>query len=257
MKAVFVSDANPAYLEFWEPHARHLWTRFGLKSLLYFIAVEPNPSLFTSEYAEVKHIPSVPGVPSIVQALLAKWYFPGQESDDRVFICDIDCILLSKQFIDSYAQESRFMHMSLLPNGNLPGYYVAGSPEQFRTFFRTEGLTFEAFCHQVLRESASHSVPEHHVGAFSKAATPDWRYFGLEEHYGGLCARRATMSVHSATPCPSLNPPPTRICRSYQSRVDPVRLTHGGYIDYHCPRPYSQYATLIQSILSQAAYMPL
>lgn len=258
MKAIFVSDANPAYLEFWEPHARHLWTKFGLRSLLYYIAAAPDTTLFTSDYAEVKHVPLVPSVPAIVQALVAKWYFPGYETADRLFICDIDCLLLSKRFLDAFAQSTSFMHMQLLPNGNFPGYYVAGSPSQFRTFFRTEGLTFEGFCKQVLQDSASHSVPEHHVSEFSKSATPDWKYFGLEEHYGGLCARLSPqIPIDATTRYPSPSNPTTRICRSFQSWVDPACLARGDYIDYHCPRPYSQYASLIQSILSRVTYAPL
>lgn len=249
MKAVFVSDANPAYLGFWKPQARHMWTRFGLRSRLYYIAAAPNPSLFTSDYAEVCHIPLVSTVPAIVQALFAKWYFPGHESsEERLFVCDIDCFLLSTDFVAKVAQGTSFFHLASLENGHIPGYYVAGTPEQFRTFFRGDGVTFEEFCQRALRES-THVLPEAHVGAFSKAASPDWKYFGSEEHYAGACAKTATLERDCSIPSP--NPSTNRICRSWNSHVDPQKVRRNEYMDYHCPRPYEDYESVITGVLKQ------
>lgn len=245
MKAIFVSDENPTYLGFWEPQAQHMWSRFGLKSCLYYIAKAPNPDLFASEYAEVKHIPLLSSVPAIVQALFAKWYFPGQETtDERLFVCDIDCFVLSKSFVQRVELGKVFFHLNPIHYGNVPGYYVAGTPLQFAEFFRSLEVSFEEFCLRAMRES-TYKLNESDVGSFSKEASPDWKYFESEEHYAGACSR-----VYSAqTDCSTLAPNPehNRICRSKNSIIDLRKLNE--YIDYHCPRPYETYKLTITNVL--------
>lgn len=250
MKAIFVSDNNPAYIGFWEHQATHMWSRYGLRSLLYYIAMEPDLTLFTSEYAEVRHVPLLPTVPAIIQALFAKWYFPTYESSvDRMFICDIDCFILSREFVTRVQSETSIFHLAIQSDGSLPGYYVAGTPIELRTFFRADGISFEEFCLRAMRES-THVLPEHHVSEFSKQATPDWKYFGSEEHYAGKCARVYTGLTQSSMQPPS--PQTNRICRSYHSMYNVDSLRNGDYIDYHCPRPFDAYATTILDILRQA-----
>lgn len=245
MRAIFVCDENPAYMGFWKPHAEHMWNRFGLKSTLYFLSNNPH-NLFTSNYAEVKQIPLVSTVPAIVQALFAKWYFPGHEmTTERLFICDIDCILLSREFVQNVSEHSDLSHLDTVNNESLPGYYVAGTPEQLRTFFRGDGVTFEEFCLRALRES-THVLPEHHVSAFSKAASPDWKYFGSEEHYAIKCANAYTGKVVLLGRAGR-----DRICRSLNCQYSIEKLRSDGYVDFHCPRPFEAYESLIRSILSQ------
>jgi hypothetical protein len=249
MKAIFVSDNNPAYLGFWEHQAKHMWFRFGIRTILYFLAETPDSSLFTSEYAEVRHIPLLKTVPAIVQALFAKWYFPGYEtSPERIFICDIDCFVLSRRFVNHVRSGNILFHLALQPV-NLPGYYVAGTPDQLRKFFRAGDISFEDFCLRAL-EGNTHWVPEQFATQFSKEASPDWKYFGIEENYGGKCAIAYTdpkeCSIES--PTPSVD----RICRSKDSEFDIEHLVRGGYIDYHCPRPFEKYSTTILQILEQS-----
>lgn len=246
MKAIFVSDSNPAYIGFWEPQARNMWRRHGIRSLLYYIASEPNPSLFTSEYAEVKHVPLLSSVPAIVQALFAKWYFPGHEqTDERLFICDIDCFVLSRNFVVRVAQGTTLFHLKPMDNGHVAGYYVAGTPAQLRTFFRAGDITFEEFCLRALRESTYVFPTLKDVSPFSLTASPDWKYFGSEEHYAGACATAYTDPTDAC-----INPPcdhTTRISRD--SAYSLTHLMQGGYIDYHCPRPFEAFASTILSIV--------
>lgn len=248
MKAVFVSDANPAYLGFWKQQADHMWSRFGIQSRLYYIADSPDPTLFTSSYAEVTHIPRLATVPAIVQALFAKWYFPGHEqTDERIFICDIDCFVLSRAFVAQVQAGTTVFHLSCIGT-SLPGYYVAGTPDQLRSLFRADDVTFEEFCLRALRESTYRFPTHDQVTSFSHAASPDWKYFGSEEHYAYHCARAYTGPTDTSVSAPT--PGVTRICRSQTSWYDPARLRADAYLDYHCPRPFEAYAPLIQSILA-------
>jgi hypothetical protein len=247
MKAIFVSDENPAYLGFWAQQAEHMWTRFGLQSRLYYIADSPNPSLFTSDYAEVTHIPRLSTVPAIVQALFAKWYFPGQESsEERLFICDIDCFVLSRAFVAKVQAGTSVFHLACVGT-SLPGYYVAGTPTQLRTLFRAGDISFEAFCLRALEESTYQYPTQDQVSSFSRAASPDWKYFGSEEHYAYACVQAYTESTDTTVSAPS--PGVSRVCRSQNSWYDPATLRAGGYLDYHCPRPFEAYAPLIRAIL--------
>lgn len=245
MRAIFVCDNNPAYVGFWQPQAEHMWNRFGLKSTMYYISNTPH-TLFTSDFAEVKQIPLLTSVPAIVQALFAKWYFPGHEpTNERLFICDIDCILLSRSFVRDVASHTDLSHLDIVNNESLPGYYVAGTPQQLQTFFRADGVSFEEFCLRAMRES-THVLPEHHVSQFSKDATPDWKYFGSEEHYARKCAQGYSDRVVSLGVAGR-----NRICRSQNSVYNLERLQRDDYLDYHCPRPYSQYEFQIRSILAR------
>jgi hypothetical protein len=245
MRAIFVCDENPAYMGFWKIQAEHMRNRFGLKSTLYFLSNNPH-NLFTSDYAQVKQIPLLSSVPPIVQALFAKWYFPSHETTkERLFICDIDCILLSRKFVGFVRQHSDLSHLDIVNNESLPGYYVAGTPDQLRTFFGGDGVTFEEFCLRAMRES-THVLPEKHASRFSKEASPDWRYFGSEEHYGMKCAKAYTGKVVSLGPGGCY-----RICRSQNCEYSHEQLRADGYIDFHCPRPFEKYELLIRSILSR------
>jgi len=249
MKAIFVCDANPAYLGFWKPQAEHMWSRFGLRSRLYYIAPQPDAGVFTSDYAEVIHVPMTPDVPAIVQALFAKWYCPAQETtDERLFICDIDCFVLSRAFVDRVAKGHSLSHLSRLPGGNVPGYYVAGTPAQLRAFFQAEDPTLGTFCQRVLRESTYVFPSRSHVSTASLEATPDWKYFGMEEHYAGQCASiyRGPVEVVDSSP----TAPTTRICRSYNCAYTPADLSRDVYVDFHCPRPFEGNEPVIRRILS-------
>jgi hypothetical protein len=247
MRAIFVCDDNPAYLGFWKYQAEHMWNRFGMKSLLYFISNNTDHSLFTSDFAEVRQIPLLSTVPPIVQALFAKWYYPTYEtSSERIFICDIDCFVLSRKFVKYVEKGNSIFHLQILNNQHIPGYYVAGTPEQLCPFFRTKDISFEYFCLRALQES-KHIMPEQFVSSFSKEASKDWKYFGSEEHYATECLKSYT----GTTDCPFALDKMKRICRSQNSMYSVSQLLNDEYLDYHCPRPFEKYKDVIQGILNQ------
>lgn len=245
MKAIFVCDDNPVYREFWEPQASFLWQAFGLRSRLYFLSNDPSLQMFESPYAEVRRIPLSPSLPAIVQALFAKWYFPALEAEsERVCIFDIDCFLLSKTFLSTVHSGTRLFHLAL-QDDRLPGYYVAGTPAQLRSFFRVGDLSFDAFCQRALEECPIR-IEAAHASSYSKAATTEWMYFETEERYAAKCAALCSEPVDGSTPAP--DPAQSqRICRSWKCWYYPH--VFDGYVDFHCPRPYSDYRHIIDPIL--------
>jgi len=246
MRAVFVCDQNKTYSDFWESQARHMWSVFGMKSTLYYISNEPVHTMFTSDYAEVKQIAVCEGSPVLIQALFAKWYFPGFETDYRILICDIDCFLLSKSYVEMIRYETRLFHLNTYDNDKVPGYYVAGTPAQVREFFQVDKYTsFEHFCREIMKSDCVKKLDRSAVSIVNMNASPDWAYFCSEERYAHVCALAYTRDK-VAFPLHTAN---KRIDRGYNSAYDPNKLLQGGYIDYHCPRPFADHKDTILSIL--------
>lgn len=250
MKAIFVCDNNPVYSGFWEHQANYMWKKFKIPSLLYYLSDSDTHSLFTSEFAEVRSIRLSSSTPSIIQALFAKWYFPCfEKADEKLFICDIDCFVLSTAFVNIIRSEENLFHLKKMSNDGIPGYYVSGYPTQMREFFRVDDYPdFDSFCVARLDELEKRYVNPDHISDFSKNATPNWKYFGGEEEYAGRCSLLYTKSVRNDIPYPNHE---TRICRSMNSVFDERKLRNEQYIDYHCPRPYETYEKTIRNILDK------
>ncbi len=232
-----------------------MWKRYGLSSLLYYLTESDEHRMFTSEFAEVKPIRLSSSSPRIIQALFAKWYFPCYENTtEKLFICDIDCFILSNRLIDIVRAEENLFHLKNIGNNSIAGYYVAGYPSQLKDFFRVgEYSNFESFC-IAMTENKLHELKlsppnANEVSDFSKALGPDWKFFGAEESYAGKCDALYTKPVSKYMDAP--NQYVNRICRSLNSVFDEKKLRAGGYIDYHCPRPYETYEKTIRNILDK------
>ncbi len=245
MKAIFVCDNNPVYSEFWEPMAKHMWSKFNIESKLYYLTDNLSDNMYESDFARVEKIQLLPNIPKLVQALLAKWYYPCFEKD-IVFICDIDCFLLDKKFIEYVASSDTMFHLQSYNNNHVPGYYIYGKPEELYNFFRLNNKSFEQFCNDILQEDTI-TLNNDQANDYSKIASPDWKYFCLEERYAYKCAQQYDGYVRHNTPSPI--PAYNRICRGHGSFYIKEQLEANGYIDYHAPRPYETYKDLINSII--------
>lgn len=251
MKAVFVCDDNKVYSEFWEPQAKFMFHRYGLHSVLYYITSAKEHSLFTSDFAKVVLIQVEPGIPKLIQALLAKWYFPAVEkTDEPQFICDIDCFILSREFVKMISEQKTLFHLKQYGDEGVPGYYVYGKPIELYNFFQINGDSFKDFCIKVMNSKSLTNLTEKDgVSQFSKDASPDWKYFCTEERYAYQCMLQYTGPIANTFPHPQ--PGENRICRSQNSQYSKVKLMSGQYIDYHCPRPFHTYYPVIMNILNQ------
>lgn len=245
MKAIFVCDNNPVYSDFWEPMAKHMWSKFNIKSKLYYLTDNLSDTMYESEFAIVEKIKLIPTISKLLQALLAKWYFPTFEKEN-VFICDIDCFLLSKTFIDYVISVDTLFHLQIYENAKLPGYYVYGKPEDLYDFFKINNRSFEEFCTDILKAD-TRELKENEANDFSKAASPDWKYFCIEERFAYRCSLEYKGEVRNNIHFPE--PIFTRICRGNGSQYDKTRLQNSEYTDYHAPRPYNKYKDLINSII--------
>jgi hypothetical protein len=245
MKAVFVCDNNKVYSDFWEPMAKHMWSKFRTKSKLYYLTDEMADTPYESDFAMVQKIQLLPNVPRIIQALMAKWYFPAFE-DENIFICDIDCFILSQKFINYVLSSDTLFHLKIYENAKLPGYYVYGKPEDLGNFFKVHNRTFEEFCTDILKAD-TRELKAHEANEFSKSASPDWKYFCIEERFAYKCSLDYNGIVRNNIPHPT--PLINRICRSEKSLYDRFQLNAGEYIDYHAPRPYHEHKSIIEEIL--------
>lgn len=254
MRCVFVSDKNPVYTGFWEQQAIHMWTMFGLRSTLYYITDETSDSMFRSDFADVTVIPLLTTVPAIVQALFAKWYFPGLESStERILICDIDCFLLSRSYITRLENQTNLYHLNTHSGLYLPGYYVSGTPSQIGDFFQIrKHRDFEEFCLSFLNSDYVKKLDRSEVSSVNVEASPNWMYFGSEERFGEVC--RAAYTGPVATDDHPNKDNKNRIDR--EAEYDEALFAQGKYIDFHCPRPFEKNADTIRAILKKARDLP-
>lgn len=250
MKCVFVSDKNKVYSGFWETQATHMWSMFGLRSILYYITDDPSEQMFQSDFAEVTVIPLLTTVPAIIQALFAKWYFPGLESSvERILICDIDCFLLSRKYVTRIASSTSLYHLNTYDADKVPGYYIAGTPSQLGGFFQINKYdSFEDFCLSIMKTPCVKKLDTSVVSDVSKQASPDWVYFCSEERYAEVCRLEYVgKTVTDEHPCGSRK---NRIDR--EATYIPEILSRGDYIDFHCPRPFEKNSSIIVPVLEKA-----
>ena len=249
---IFVSDNNKIYSDFWEPQAKYLYTKFNIKSRLYYLTDNIDKKMFSSEFAEVVYIKLLENVPKIIQALFAKWYFPClSNNDENVLIGDIDLFITSKKFINrlSSLEKDIVYHMEPYDNNTyVPGYFIYGQSKNLYKFFQIGNYSsFEDFCNSVLTSPNNFCKHIPMAYTWSYEASPDWRYFMAEERYAYYCLT----NYSGKTDIIYKNIDHTRIDRVRNSEYDPLLLSQDYYVDFHCPRPYDKYKDVINDILDK------
>ena len=210
--------------------------------------------MFRSDFAEVKVIPLLTTVPALIQALFAKWYFPGLEtSTERILICDIDCFLLSRSYVARIGYQTDLYHLNTYGKDKVPGYYIAGSPVQIGEFFQIKQYAdFEDFCSSIMKTDCVKKLNRSEANTANVEASPDWAYFCSEERYAEVCRVAYTGPV--VTDEHPSKGRKNRIDR--EAEYDETRLKQGQYTDFHCPRPFEKNAGIIRSVLTKAIEVP-
>jgi hypothetical protein len=95
-------NANPFYLEFWEPVSRIWKHKFGLEPYLFFVGRKENVP--KKEHGTVVHVPIVKGIPEHTQAQWARLHFLQSDLDAVWITSDIDMFPLSRFYFMEMAQ---------------------------------------------------------------------------------------------------------------------------------------------------------
>lgn len=252
-KVLFTIDDNPHYKGFWKSISKHFKKRLGMDSKLFVIGdKDTDMNTYSTEYGETELTMKIKDIPTIIQALLGKFYFTLSEPDTVWMIGDLDLYPLQKyHFIDSIKDVDDSMYVHLNPwaygkqwrkgvNG-LAGYYHVAKGSTFKKELSI--TTPEDFCNEVYRTEKYGikfiNVQENKANRL--ASKNDYGWFCCEEMYTGELLRNCKKLIEIN---PSLF---LRVDRSNMT-WDQQLLQNQQYVDMHAPRPYEDYENLIETI---------
>jgi hypothetical protein len=255
-KVIFTIDDNPHYKAFWLSISRHFKTKMEMTPKLFIIGDNVDTNGYSTEFGEIEVVPKVPNVPTIIQALIGKFYFTKTELETTWLIGDLDLYPLQRyHFTEMIKDISDDGYVHLHPHAygknwrnsvnGLAGYFHIAKGKTFM-----EELKFERPFEDVVNEifnSNSYGIKFHGqlASQVSMDASSDYGWFCCEEMYTGVKLRD----------CQKLTEiPPT----NGYSRVDRSTMVYnindikkGKYIDFHAPRPYEKYSNVIETIINE------
>lgn len=256
-KVIFTIDDNPHYKGFWSSISKHYKERLNMIPKLFIIGNNVDVDSYDNRYGEIEVIEQLPNIPSIIQALIGKFYFTKTEPNTIWKIGDLDLYPLSKEYFTTNIKDiddDSYLHLNphayghdwrIKPQG-LSGYFHVAKGKVFEEELSFTNKSFEDVCLEIFN-SDRWGIKFHSISGSqtNKAASPDWGWFCCEEMYTGELLRNSKKLVE-------LLPKNgyTRIDRSnmvYNVNLIPT----GHYIDFHSPRPYENHQSVIEDIVSR------
>lgn len=227
---------------------------------LFIIGDNVDISKYDTTYGEVEVIPLVKDVPSIIQALIGKFYFTKTEPETTWKIGDLDLYPLQKKhFIDSIKDinDDKYVHLHGHAYGEnwrdtvhgLAGYFHVAKGKIFERELNFTHKSFEDVVNEIYNSNKwGIKFYDFLASEVSKKASPHWGWFCCEEMYTGDLLKNSKNLIE-------LEPP--YIHESYYPRIDRSTMTYdedklldGHYIDFHSPRPYEEHTEIIEKIIS-------
>ena len=230
---VVISADDSHYLDLYEPVAA-TWKKLGFKTIMLHITDEN--SLTETEYGIYRRIKKHYSYPTSWQAQLVRLYAYEMFPEYNLLLSDIDMAPLSKGYFNKNASlisNSQILSYSGQPYSDVPYYpmcYILGAGNVMKDVLELPE-TFEEFLSQV---EQSHTVK-----------------WNSDEHY--LYDRLKSYSDLVTLPVRKYKL--DRIDRGNWV-YDPKKVAEEKYIDTHVLRPYKQYKTDIDSLLSYVAHNP-
>lgn len=253
-KVIFTVDQNPHYEPFWASISKHYFTKLNITPKLFVIGENFNPTKYDTTYGEIQFINKIPNIPTIIQALIGKFYFTTTEPETIWKVGDLDLYPLQKHhFINSIEgfDDEAYIHLNPHAYGKnwrnkfegLAGYYHVAKGKNFESELKFINKSFENVCNEIYY-SNNYGIKFHNLEptAESKLASNDCGWFCCEEMYTGHLLRQSNKLVEL---------PPEKYNRLDRSRFDYnlIDVENNFYIDMHAPRPYELYQHKIEEIL--------
>lgn len=256
-KVIFTIDDNPHYKGFWSSISKHYSQRFNITPKLFIIGRNVDIDSYDSSHGEIEVIESIDGIPTIIQALIGKFYFTITEPETVWKIGDLDLYPLQRaHFEDSIlnVSEDSYVHLNPYAYGTdwrdgingLAGYYHVAKGRVFEKELGFSEKSFRDVCEEIYN-SNKYGIKFHNIQSNSEnqKASDDWGWFCCEEMYTGdlLKNNKNLIEIHPAHY--------NRIDRSDMS-YEFQKISQGFYIDLHSPRPYEQYSDIIEKIIENS-----
>jgi hypothetical protein len=256
-KVIFTIDDNPHYKSFWLSISRYFKMKLNFDCKLFVIGENPDVSNYNSEFGEVEFVKKIEGIPTIIQALIGKFYFTKTEPNTTWLVGDLDLYPLQHfHFKDSLKDISDDFYVHLNPHAygtnwrdniqGLAGYFHVAKGKIFEKELNFATKSFEDVCNEIYKSNCF-GIMFHNFEASteSKNASNDWGWFCCEEMYTGSILKNSSVFIE----LPPINGY-SRIDRSNMN-FNEQQLTSGNYIDFHAPRPYENHQNIIEFIISQ------
>lgn len=259
-KVIFTIDDNPHYKGFWSSISKHFKNKLGIPSVLFVIGDKSNidVSSYDNSNGEVKVIQKLQNIPTIIQALIGKFYFTNSEPETTWLIGDLDLYPLQQfHFKDRLENIDNDSYVHLFPHAygqnwrtgiqGLAGYFHVARGKIFEQELKFDNKTFEDVCLEIMN-SKKYGIKFHniHANTQNKEASNDYGWFCCEEMYTGDLLKNSNKLIELMP----VNGDYPRIDRSNMT-YDEMTLKKGGYIDFHAPRPYESYSELIENIIDK------
>jgi hypothetical protein len=253
-KVIFTIDDNPHYRGFWSSISKHYREKFNICPKLFIIGENVDLSKYDSSNGDIEVIEKIPNIPTIIQALIGKFYFTLTEPETIWKIGDLDLYPLQKShFEDSIlnVDDDSYVHLNPYAYGSnwrdgingLAGYYHVAKGKTFGSELSFSKKSFKDVCEEIYN-SNKYGIKFHNIqsNVENHKASNDWGWFCCEEMYTGDLLKNSKKLIE-ISPI-SYN----RVDRS-DMIYDIQKIKEGFYIDFHSPRPYEQYSNIIEKII--------
>jgi hypothetical protein len=253
-KVIFTIDDNPHYRGFWSSISKHYKKRLNIDSKLFIIGENVDTSKYDISNGEIEIIEKIPNIPTIIQALIGKFYFTITEPETTWKIGDLDLYPLQKShFTDTILDLSDDSYVHLNPHAygvdwrdrvnGLAGYYHVAKGKTFEKELKFTGKSFEDVCNEIYT-SNKYGIKFHNLSSNTEnhMASNDWGWFCSEEMYTGELLKYSDKLIEIS---PKLY---NRVDRSSMI-YDIQKIRDGYYIDFHSPRPYENFSSVIEKII--------
>lgn len=260
-KVIFTIDDNPHYMGFWASISKHYKTRMNITPVLYVIGDKNNINIkkYTVEYGEVRFHEKIEEIPTIIQALIGKFYFTIYEPNTTWLIGDLDLYPLQqfhfKQNIKNI-DDNFYIHLNPYAYGvnwrnninGLAGYFHVAKGTTFSEELKFKEKTFKDVCSEIFNSNKFGIKFYNNLGVSNESisASKDYGWFCCEEMYTGFLLKNSEKLIE----LPPLNNSYNRLDRS-NLVYNETSLLNGEYIDFHSPRPYEDYSNFIENIVSK------
>ncbi len=223
---VISSDDNPMYKDFY-PIVAKRWMDLGYKT--YYVNITDENQIIENEFGIIHKIKALDFVSTGFQSQVVR-LFCCNLFDGVMLTSDIDMLPINGEYFSSKLgdlTDDNVVIYSGQPYGNVPYYpmcYVLSHTNNFRKYLDIEGMSFEDYCKLLLSYGEAWNTDENFL------------YDKLENHKEKLLIMND---------------------RDFSRRIDRGvwryhinLLKEGHYIDSHMLRPYSQYKSYIDELVS-------
>jgi hypothetical protein len=256
-KVIFTIDNNPHYKGFWSSISKHYNQKLKIKPKLFIIGRNVDVDSYDSSNGEIEVIESIEGIPTIIQALIGKFYFTITEPETTWKIGDLDLYPLQRYHFFERIQDisdDKYVHLNPWAYGKdwrntiygLAGYFHVAKGKVFETELNFKNKSFEDVCKEIY-QSDKFGIKFHNIPANreNENASENYGWFCAEEMYTGHILKNSTNLIE-------LEPIEGNYNRLDRSNMiyNTADIEKGHYIDFHSPRPYESHFSEIEKIIS-------